>query len=545
MKNNRFRRSLTNISDISGRFAKMSAVRAIAMPVLSVLFATLTSCIKNDIPYPRIQPDITAIDAEGLISPAEIDPASRLVVMRFDETVDMENVDITSYSLSEGASIVKNGFDKPIDLTKYYIVTLKLYQEYDWVIQGIQDIKRYFTVENQIGATVIDVTGKRVVVTLPVTAGLGNVKVLTMKLGPEGSTVSPKIVGTTIDLNKPFEVTVERFGREEKWTIYGETAESNVTTLRADAWTQVAWVYGTAIEGRDNGVEYRQQGSEEWIKAPQEWVTHTGGSFYARLQNLNPETTYEARTYSDSEFGAVETFTTGSIIQVPNSTLGEWNKVGKVWNPWPEGGTPFWDTGNKGATTIGESNSTPTTDTSSGTGQGARLETVFAGLGVIGKLAAGNIFVGEYVRTDGTNGVLNFGREFKQRPTKMRGYLKYNCAVISNSNDEYKHLIGQPDTCSVYIALVDSPQPIEIRTNPKNRQLFDKNASYVVAYGQFQSGETIPDYIPFEITLDYNSTDRVPTYILIVASASKYGDFFTGGVGSVLYIDDLELLYDY
>ena len=543
MKNNRFRRFLTNIS--SERFSKMSAVRAIAMSVLSVLFAALTSCIKNDIPYPRIQPDITAIDAEGMISPAEIDPASRLVVMRFDETVDMENVDITSYSLSEGASIVKNGFDKPIDLAKYYIVTLKLYQEYDWVIQGIQDIKRYFTVENQIGATVIDVTGKRVVVTLPVTTGLGSVKVLTMKLGLEGSTVSPEIVGTTIDLNKPFEVTVERFGREEKWTIYGETAESNVTTLRADAWTQVAWVYGTAIEGRDNGVEYRQQGSEEWIKAPQEWITHTGGSFYARLQNLNPETTYEARTYSDSEFGAVETFTTGSIIQVPNSTLGEWNKVGKVWNPWPEGGTPFWDTRNKGATTIGESNSTPTTDTSSGTGQGARLETVFAGLGVIGKLAAGNIFVGEYVRTDGTNGVLNFGREFKQRPTKMRGYLKYNCATISNSNDEYKHLIGQPDTCSVYIALVDSPQPIEIRTNPKNRQLFDKNAPYVVAYGQFQSGETIPDYIPFEITLDYNSTDRVPTYILIVASASKYGDFFTGGVGSVLCIDDLELLYDY
>ena len=543
MKNNRFRRFLTNIS--SERFSKMSAVRAIAMSVLSVLFAALTSCIKNDIPYPRIQPDITAIDAEGMISPAEIDPASRLVVMRFDETVDMENVDITSYSLSEGASIVKNGFDKPIDLAKYYIVTLKLYQEYDWVIQGIQDIKRYFTVENQIGATVIDVTGKRVVVTLPVTTGLGSVKVLTMKLGLEGSTVSPEIVGTTIDLNKPFEVTVERFGREEKWTIYGETAESNVTTLRADAWTQVAWVYGTAIEGRDNGVEYRQQGSEEWIKAPQEWITHTGGSFYARLQNLNPETTYEARTYSDSEFGAVETFTTGSIIQVPNSTLGEWNKVGKVWNPWPEGGTPFWDTGNKGATTIGESNSTPTTDTSSGTGQGARLETVFAGLGVIGKLAAGNIFVGEYVRTDGTNGVLNFGREFKQRPTKMRGYLKYNCATISNSNDEYKHLIGQPDTCSVYIALVDSPQPIEIRTNPKNRQLFDKNAPYVVAYGQFQSGETIPDYIPFEITLDYNSTDRVPTYILIVASASKYGDFFTGGVGCVLCIDDLELLYDY
>jgi hypothetical protein len=66
-----------------------------------------------------------------------------------------------------------------------------------------------------------------------------------------------------------------------------------------------------------------------------------------------------------------------------------------------------------------------------------------------------------------------------------------------------------------------------------------------VAYGSFQSGQTIPNYIPFEIELDYRATNRVPTYIMIVASASKYGDYFTGGVGSVLYIDDLELLYDY
>ncbi len=86
---------------------------------------------------------------------------------------------------------------------------------------------------------------------------------------------------------------------------------------------------------------------------------------------------------------------------------------------------------------------------------------------------------------------------------------------------------------------------MEIRTNPKNQQMFDPNGSYVVAYGNFESNQTIPEYIPFEIELDYRATDRVPRYIIIVASASKYGDFFTGGVGSLLCIDDLELLYDY
>jgi len=77
---------------------------------------------------------------------------------------------------------------------------------------------------------------------------------------------------------------------------------------------------------------------------------------------------------------------------VPNTNLDEWWLNGKVWNPWPEGGTPYWDTGNKGATTLGPSNSTPTDDTSTGTGWAARLETKFVGIGALGKLAAGNLF---------------------------------------------------------------------------------------------------------------------------------------------------------
>ena len=35
-----------------------------------------------------------------------------------------------------------------------------------------------------------------------------------------------------------------------------------------------------------------------------------------------------------------------------------------------------------------------------------------------------------------------------------------------------------------------------------------------------------------------------PTYILIVASASKYGDYFTGSTSSVLLLDEFELLFD-
>ena len=153
--------------------------------------------------------------------------------------------------------------------------------------------------------------------------------------------------------------------------------------------------------------------------------------------------------------------------------------------------------------------------------------------------------MGLYYKTDGTNGILHFGRPFTERPTKLRGYLKYTSSTINYASEEWADLKGQPDTCIVWCALIDQNEPFEIRTNPRNRQLFDSEGSYVVAYGKVQFGQTIENYIPFEFELDYKSTSRVPKYILITASASKYGDYFTGGAGSVLYLDDLELLYDY
>ena len=510
-----------------------------------MVLMVLGGCIKNDIPYPRIQPNITEIEAEGLLKPAEIDTVSRFVTMTFDESIDIRNVQVTHYALSEGAVIEKGDLSRPIDLSKYYILTLRLYQNYDWVIKGVQNIERYFTVENQVGASVIDVIGRRVVVSVPAKTGLEHVKVLTMKLGPAGSVSTPSLAGREIDLTEPVEVTVSAYGREEVWSIHGETVESTVETVRADAWSQVAWVYGAAIEGRDNGVEYKVDGMEEWTRVPDSWVTHTGGTFYARLINLNPATTYRARTFSDEEYGTEVTFTTGGIPQVPNSSFDGWCKVGKVWNPWPEGGEPYWDTGNKGATTLGESNTQPTDNTSSGTGKAAELTTKFVGLGPVGKIAAGNIFAGRYVRTDGTDGVLSFGRPFTDRPTKLRGYLKYKSVPISHASSDFASLKGEPDTCIVWCALIDSAEPFEIRTNPKNRHLFNPDGPEVIAYGKFQSGQSIPEYIPFEFNLEYKATNRVPKYILIVASASKYGDYFTGGNGSVLCLDDFELMYDY
>ena len=122
---------------------------------------------------------------------------------------------------------------------------------------------------------------------------------------------------------------------------------------------------------------------------------------------------------------------------------------------------------------------------------------------------------------------------------------KYTGAIIDRASNEFKNLIGQPDTCSVWAALIDSDEPYEIRTNPNNRRLFDPDGPEVIAYGQLLNAETITSYVPFDFELKYKSTSRVPKYLIICASASKYGDYFTGGAGATMYIDDIKLVYDY
>jgi hypothetical protein len=94
-----------------------------------------------------------------------------------------------------------------------------------------------------------------------------------------------------------------------------------------------------------------------------------------------------------------------------------------------------------------------------------------------------------------------------------------------------------------------STEPIEIRTKSSDRKLFDKDDSAVLAYGQvtwtdnFGADNTLEKV---EIPIEYNSraNSNTPKYIIIVASASKYGDYFSGSSSSVMYLDDFELVYE-
>ena len=506
------------------------------------------SCIHNDLPYPKLPQNILAIRAAGESNPARIDSADYTVTLFLDEETDIQAVRFTEFRYTPDATCNKDLLEGTWDLSVPMTVELSRYQSYQWMISAEQNIERYFTVAGQIGETVIDAVGRRIIVSVPEKADLSKVEVTSIKLGPKNiTTLTPATPeGGYIDLTSPYRLDVSAWGRTEDWTIYAQRTAQVVSTTAVDPWSMVVWAHGEGPADATNYFEYREEGTASWTRVPDADTTHKDGAFSCCIKHLKPLTSYSVRARSGDNTGNEINVTTQGTEILPDGDFENWWKNGKIWCPWAENGERFWDTGNTGAATLGESNVQPSDYVPAGlTGQSAQLKTEFKGIAGIGKLAAGSVFTGSYKKTDGTNGILDFGRPWTLRPTKLRGYYQYTSGEINYSSKEMDYLKGRPDTCSIYIAMTDWTAPYEIRTNPNNRQLFDKNASYVIGYGQLERGTSMDAYEQFEIELEYRSTSIAPTYIMITCASSKYGDYFTGSSSSVLYVDQLSLDYDY
>lgn len=511
---------------------------------LSILLL-VPSCIENDIPYPTIPLSITKLQVKGQLGSSVINTEDRSVTVTLADTVNLKKVHIEELEMTQGAQSILRP-DTALNLTNPLSVDLSLYQTYTWKIVGKQTIERRFSVEGQIGESIFDPQTKRAIAYVTTATDLQNIRITDLKLGPTGSMVTPDHSLLTDFRSRKTVIVMFRDVMEE-WSLYVFQKAVEASTLSADGWVHVGWLYGEGKEGSENGFEIREANSETWTKVDARYITHVKGKFTARVPNLKPATAYVCRAYSGDHIANEVPFNTTTAIELPNGSFDDWHKAGKVWNPWLESGTGFWDSGNKGSSTLGESNTQPSTEVCSAGagGNAAKLESRFVGLGSLGKFAAGNIFVGTFVKVDGTNGIIDFGKPFTSYPTRVKGYYKYTSAPINYASSEFQALKGLADTCTIYAALGDWDSPVEIRTRPENRKLFDKNDPRIIAYAEFNSGVSVSEYQPINLELEYRATNRKPTYLILVCSASKYGDYFTGGTGSTLFVDEFTLEYDY
>lgn len=328
-------------------------------------------------------------------------------------------------------------------------------------------------------------------------------------------------------------------------------------TIATEIWPTTATIYGNILKEGATAptLVYRAKGAAAWTTAT---TTTTGTKLTAALSGLTPGTTYEYAAQSGEYTSAIMTFTTEAAQQLVNGGFEGWTTAKAPYLMYAEGQEMWWDSGNHGSATMSKNITTPDGDVKVEGNYSAKLASQFVGVGAIGKFAAGNAFVGKYIATEGTDGVLGWGRSFGSRPKALKGYIKYAPGTIQYIGDGAPSSIakGDPDTGIIYIALLTNhtetyssnngsgTYPVIVKTKKSERQLFDKNASNVIAYGEkvFAEATAGNGMVEFEIPLTYFKSDVKVSNIMIVCSASRYGDFFTGGV-STMWIDDFRLVY--
>jgi hypothetical protein len=532
----------------------MNKIKQIALALLGAL--AFTSCIDNTIPYPVVEIDILEYGGEGFR--AAIDPTTRTVTLTLDEETDITQVKVTEARITEegSSSIPLVG---TFDLRQPLAVTLSLYQDYYWTIRAEQPIERYFTVAGQIGQSVIDTESRTATAYVAEGSNLKDVKITSLKLGPRGvTTMSPSIEElTTFESVRYVYLQYPALkGAQERWQLYVLETDVKVTLTAADAWATMAWLYGAAEAGTTVGFRYRKVGEEPWQEVKN--VEQQGGTFTACVKGLQPLTEYEFVAYSNDDLSPSVVRRTETTQPLENGGFEQWCTVKNIVYPYAEGGQPFWATGNVGAsianTTVTEGVNDPRPGSS---GQlSARLSSVFANLFGVGRFAAGNLYIGNYVRNDGTHGIINFGRPFTARPVALKGWVKYNCGAIDYITTQPPGVTlqkGDPDCGSLYVALGDwdpavyggtAECPVEVATRRINETAFDKNSEAVIAYGELLLTKSVDGWMEVTIPIEYRSTSRVPTHILMTFAASRYGDYFSGSSSSVLWVDDFELVYE-
>lgn len=325
-------------------------------------------------------------------------------------------------------------------------------------------------------------------------------------------------------------------------------AESDVSyfnaTLRGLIQKENVENYGFNYRVKPNG-----RADDDWTFVAGK-SANNGKEFTVELTNLTPNTTYQFVAVSEGFVSPdIHEFTTRNTVQLPNSSFEDWGQTGKYIFPGTDYATTFWDSGNHGSQSVGSPVTTQNKDARyihSGTSS-ACLKSDY----VIIKFAAGNIFAGKYLATSGTNGVLGWGRPFAETPKSVRVWARYEPATVtSRSAGTYKKT-GDLDEGIIYFALVDDTKqsynsekwPCIVNTGTK--QFFDKNGSNVIAYGEkvFTAATEGDGLVQFEIPFEYFKQGVRPSNIIFVASASRYGDYFEGAIGSTLYLDDVELVY--
>ena len=216
----------------------------------------------------------------------------------------------------------------------------------------------------------------------------------------------------------------------------------------------------------------------------------------------------------------------------------------------------IWASGNPGAImtkTKSQPEEMPTFSTEDGyQGRGVCLNTQSAGpLGewMHKPIAAGNLFMGRFIVENVLKDALQatqFGRPIDREPVRITGYYKYKPGP-KFTNAEMKEVPGRVDEASIYAVFYRNKDE-----NGNDIFLYGDNvlsSNYIVKKAIVTSLPATDEWTRFEAFFEGDDADpevlAAQGYnMTLVFSSSKDGATFEGAIGSTLYIDEVEVIFE-
>lgn len=362
-------------------------------------------------------------------------------------------------------------------------------------------------------------------------------------------------------------VDAEGKSRVAVWNVVASDATVKTSETKPyEVWTSKATLHGEILRDMFFTPKFRYRvktESSEWIMVDADLSEK---SFSKEIKGLTPGTTYEYQAMDGEQVSSVTCeFTTETEFQPENAGF-EYTSGSSPIVIYGGGQQMWWDTGNHGSASMGKNVTTPDTSVKHSGNQSILLSSQFVGLaGILGKFAAGNLFAGKYLKTDGTDGVLGWGRPCISRPKALKVWVRYEPGTVDNGGSYIAN--GATDQGIIYVAVGDwtgqegqnddggvETWPFVVKTKNSESLFSTDKGTYsgdgTIAYGERVFTEAYKDGTNLkELTIDldydnYGGVQRKPTSIIIVASASRYGDYFQGSEASKMWLDDMELIYE-
>lgn len=352
-------------------------------------------------------------------------------------------------------------------------------------------------------------------------------------------------------------VTVYTDDAAQTYTYEVEVPRKSSTSLQAftaNAWARYAELSGkvtaktSTFEPDKVVLQWKTRTADEWTTVPNSALTNNGDDYTCKLSGLTPETAYTYRFVYDSDAPVNSNeinFTTEAATPLTNGGFENWHKDGNVWYP-NANGTSFWDTSNPGSAGLMGENYNVTTSATSPVHSGAysaKLQSMY----VIIKFAAASMYTGTFGSLNGTSSAkLNWGVPFTSRPSALHGYISYSPGAINRGSQPSG--VGAPasgsnDVAQIRFALLTEALHVD-NGDMSSFPAWDGSDSRVIAYGEYEQNTSDNGaWREITIPLTYYNTTRKPTHVLIVFSASKFGDYFYGSDSSCMYLDDFDFIY--